>query len=232
MAVLKIKQSTIKTIIFDFDGTLAKLNIDFYQMREAVLELILSYGINRDEMHTDFVLEMINAATSILNQISPQKAETFNYEANDIIENIEIEAANHGALFDLTRELLSGLNSREISCGIITRNCTKAIKIVFPDILSYCPVVICRDDVNNVKPHLEHLTMALKRLDSYPQNTLMIGDHPIDIETGRNAGTFTGGVLTGRCQRNDFIEAGADIILSQAADILNIMRPKLQKQSA
>ena len=29
MAVLKIKQSTIKTIIFDFDGTLAKLNISF-----------------------------------------------------------------------------------------------------------------------------------------------------------------------------------------------------------
>jgi len=45
MAVLKIKQSTIKTIIFDFDGTLAKLNIDFHRMRKAVGKLILSYGI-------------------------------------------------------------------------------------------------------------------------------------------------------------------------------------------
>jgi phosphoglycolate phosphatase len=220
MAVLKIKQSTIKTIIFDFDGTLAKLNIDFYQMREAVLELILSYGITRDEMHIDFVLEMINAATSIINQISPQKADTFNYEANEIIENIEIEAAKNGELFDRTRELLGSLKSREISCGIITRNCVKAINIVFPDILSYCPVVVCRDDVHNVKPHPEHLTMALKRLDSSSQNTLMIGDHPIDIKTGHNAGTFTAGVLTGRFRKNDFIEAGADLVLSQAADIL------------
>jgi phosphoglycolate phosphatase len=52
----------------------------------------------------------------------------------------------------------------------------------------------------------------------------MIDDHPIDIKTGRNAGTLTCGVLTGRCQRNDFIEAGADIVLSNAADILNITR--------
>ena len=223
MAVLKIKQSTIKTIIFDFDGTLAKLNIDFYQMREAVLELTLSYGINRDELHTDFVLEMINAATSILNQFSPQKAETFNYEANEIIENIEIEAANNGELFDRTRELLGSIKFREISCGIITRNCAKAIKIVFPDILSYCPVVVCRDDVNNVKPHPEHLNMALKRLNRSSQNTLMIGDHPIDIKTGRNAGTLTAGVLTGRFRNNDFIEAGADLVLPQAADILNLI---------
>jgi phosphoglycolate phosphatase len=62
--------------------------------------------------------------------------------------------------------------------------------------------------------------MALKRLDSSSQNTLMIGDHPIDIKTGHNAGTFTAGVLTGRFRKNDFIEAGADLVLSQAADIL------------
>ena len=82
MAMLKIKQSTIKTIIFDFDGTLAKLNIDFHQMREAVVKLILSYGITRDELHTDFVLEMIDSAAAILNQRSTQIAKNFFDEAN------------------------------------------------------------------------------------------------------------------------------------------------------
>jgi phosphoglycolate phosphatase len=51
----------------------------------------------------------------------------------------------------------------------------------------------------------------------------MVGDHPIDIKTGHNAGTKTCGVLTGRCKRNDLIEAGADIVLPQAADLLNII---------
>jgi phosphoglycolate phosphatase len=223
MATLTIKESTIKTIIFDFDGTLAKLNIDFNQMREAVGKLILSYDINRDELHKGFVLEMIDQSKEILNQLSPKKADRFIYEANTIIENIEIEAASKGELFDHTRELFVFLKSQGISCGIITRNCNKAVKIIFPDILTYCPVVICRDDVNNVKPHPEHLKTALDRLGSAAEKSLMIGDHPIDIKTGRNAGTKTCGVLTARTHRNDFIEAGADLVLPHAADILNII---------
>ena len=224
MALLKIKQSTIKTIIFDFDGTLAKLNIDFHRMREAVGKLILSYDNTRDELHTDFVLEMIDSATAILNQRLKHTAKKFFDEANSIIENIEIEAAENGELFDRTRELFGSLKSLKISCGIITRNCAKAVKIVFPDILSYCPVVVCRDDVNNVKPHPDHLNMALNKLVSSTENTLMIGDHPLDIKTGRNAGTKTCGVLTGHFQKNDFIEAGADLVLPHAADILNIIK--------
>jgi phosphoglycolate phosphatase len=224
MATLNIKQSTIKTIIFDFDGTLAKLNIDFQKMREAIASLISSYGIDRDQLHTDFVLEMIDGAFEILNRRSEHKAKKFVNEANAIIEKIEIDAAFKGKLFDRTKELLTSLQSRGISCGIITRNCTRAVKIVFPDILTFCPVLVCRDDVNKVKPHPEHISLALTKLCSSAESTLMVGDHPIDIKTGHNAGTKTCGVLTGRCQENDFIEAGADLILPQAFNILDIIK--------
>jgi phosphoglycolate phosphatase len=222
MAALKIKQSDIHTIIFDFDGTLAKLNIDFQKMREVITALILSHGIASDQLRSNFVLEMIDAAFEILNQRSDLEAGAFLDTANAIIEQIETDAAGNGELFEYTKELLSTLHAAEISCGIITRNCAKAVKIVFPDILSWCPVVVCRDDVNKVKPHPEHISLALTRLGSSPHSTLMIGDHPIDITTGRNAGTFTCGVLTGRCQKSDFIEAGADIVLANASDILNM----------
>jgi phosphoglycolate phosphatase len=220
MTGLKFKKATIKTIIFDFDGTLAKLNIDFYQMRESIRKLIISSDIPANELHSDLILEMINETAAILKQRCAEKAKNFTMEANAIIEKIEIEAANNGELFGQTRELFESLKSREISFGIISRNCAKAVKTVFPDILSYCPVVVCRDDVENVKPHPQHLNTALKKLGGSPQNTIMIGDHPLDIKTGRNAGTWTCGVLTGRCKKTDFIEAGADLILSQAADIL------------
>ena len=223
MAELKIRQSTIRTIIFDFDGTLAKLNIDFQKMREAVSSLILSYGIARDQLNTDFVLEMIDAAFEIIKQHSRQRAKKFFVEASAIIEKIETEAAKEGELFDHTKKLLSSLQVKNISCGIITRNCAKAVKIVFPDILNYCPVVICRDDVNKVKPHPQQISLALEKLGSSPKSTLMVGDHPIDIKTGRKVGTLTCGVLTGRCQKRDFIEAGADIVLSNAAEILSII---------
>jgi hypothetical protein len=74
MAAIKIKGISIETIIFDFDGTLAKLNIDFKLMRDAVLKLISSYGIERNYLQTDFVLEMINTAKEILSQEFPSKS--------------------------------------------------------------------------------------------------------------------------------------------------------------
>jgi phosphoglycolate phosphatase len=223
MATLKIKDIIINTIIFDFDGTLAKLNIDFKLMRDAVLTLISSYDIERNYLQTDFVLEMINASREILTKSYPQKAETFTNKAIKIIETMEIEAAVNGELFPRTKELFTRLNLLGVSTGVITRNCEKAIKTVFPDILSYCEVVVCRDLVKNVKPHPEHLNKALQMLNSLAENTLMIGDHPLDIETGRKAGTRTAGVLTGRFQKSDFLSAGADLVLAQASDLLNLI---------
>jgi phosphoglycolate phosphatase len=223
MATLKIKDIIINTIIFDFDGTLAKLNIDFKLMRDAILKLISSYGIERNYLQTDFVLEMINTSKEILSKSSPQKAEIFTNKAIKMIEAMEIEAATNGELFPQTKELFTRLKLSGISTGVITRNCDKAIKTVFPDISSYCEVVVCRDIVNNVKPHPEHLNKALQMLNSLPSHTLMIGDHPLDIQTGRSAGTYTAGVLTGHFQKSDFLSAGADLVLSQASDLLNMI---------
>jgi phosphoglycolate phosphatase len=223
MGTLKIKESTIKTIIFDFDGTLAKLNIDFDLMRKVVLGILPSYNIDPGNLHSPFILEMIKEASSILGQSSPEKVETFLYNAYNVIEEIELSAANNGQLFNRTKELLSGLKSHNIAFAIITRNCTKAINKVFPDISFYCPVVISRNDVTNVKPNPEHINKTLQILKGMPQNTLMVGDHPLDIKTGRNAGTLAAGVLTGRCLRDDFIKAGADLVLPEASDILKMM---------
>lgn len=223
MATLRIKDSIIKTVIFDFDGTLAELNIDFKKMRNNVLELISAYDIVQNDLQTDFVLEMINESKTILEQSSPQKAEAFKSESFNVVEDMEIKAAKNSELFPRTKELLAFLKSNGISSGVITRNCAKAISIVFPDISSYCDAVVCRDIVKNVKPHPEHLNTALQMLNSLPSHTLMIGDHPLDIETGRNAGTCTAGVLTGHFQEADFLKAGADLVLSQAVDLMSII---------
>ena len=223
MAALKINGIFIKTVVFDFDGTLAKLNIDFKQMRDAVLKLISSYGIARNYLQTDFVLEMINTSKEILSKSSPQKAEIFTNKAIKMIEAMEIEAAINGELFPQTKELFTCLKLSGISTGVITRNCEKAIKTVFSDILFYCDVVVCRDMVKNVKPNPEHLNKALQMLNTSANTTLMIGDHPLDIQTGRNAGTYTAGVLTGHFRKSDFLNAGADLLLYKASDLLNMI---------
>ena len=71
----------------------------------------------------------------------------------------------------------------------------------FPDIDRYCQAVLTRDDTVRIKPHPEHLTTALSLLGAAPADAAMVGDHPLDIQLGREAGTFTIGVLSGHSTR-------------------------------
>lgn len=221
MGYLLINSTGVDTVIFDFDGTLAKLNIDFDQMRREIGELIARYGIDQRRLRHRYVLEIINETIEILRAESPGATESFSNDAFRIIEDMEVKAAQNGSLFDETRELLQSLKKHSLRTGIITRNCMRAVQTVFPDISLYCPVVVCRDDVKNVKPHPEQINRALLQLGAQADKAIMIGDHPLDIQTGQNAGTLTAGVLTGHFQANDFIDAGADLVLSKAADILS-----------
>jgi len=224
MHYLSLDNQLIDTVIFDFDGTLAELNINFDLMRGSVAELMECYGVNYTGLANGYILEKIHEAESILLAHSPAKSQSFHLDAFMIIENIEVQAAGHGKLFNQTRNLLSTLGEHHIKTAIITRNCARAVFTVFPDLLTYCPIVVTRDDVNKVKPDPEHITYALNLLNAQNSCSIMIGDHPLDIQTGQNAGTMTGGVLTGNFQEDDFIKAGADMILEQASDILSHLR--------
>ena len=224
MGFLKIKNNIIKAVLFDFDGTLAKLNIDFQHMRKEVMQIASSYGIGPNMLETDFVLEMINTVSDILNLKSTQESEIFRNEAMNFIENMETRAAEDGELFEKTKELLTFLKANGLPIAVVSRNCEQAVFMVFPDILLYCDAVLCRDKVANVKPNPQHLHAAINILQASPPRTLMVGDHPLDIKTGCNAGTFTAGVLTGHYLETDFFKAGADLVLAEASDLMQMIK--------
>jgi len=215
--------NSISAVIFDFDGTLAKLNINFPQMRTSIMNLIETYRVPLNGLSDLFVLEMINAGKALISHNCQGEEEKFVRQANDLITNIEIEAAKKGELIDGTRNMLNELKKRNIKAGVVTRNCQLAVTQVFPDILEFCNTVITRELISNVKPHPEHLMAALKLLDVAPQFASMVGDHPMDIKIGNDVGTLTIGVLSGYSKSNDLLKAGADIIIDKAADIFSVL---------
>ena len=58
----------IRAVVFDFDGTLAVLNIDFSEMRGQVFELMRQYGVNEEKIEERYLLEIIDEVVQILNQ--------------------------------------------------------------------------------------------------------------------------------------------------------------------
>ena len=215
----------IKAVIFDFDGTLAVLNIDFNVMREQVSELMKHYGVGEELIEERYLLEMIDEVYQILWKKNPSSAEEFHKEAHQILHEVEMRAAEEGRLLPGTEKALKNLREKGIKVGIITRNCEDAVRKVFPNIDEFCDVFISRNSVKKVKPHPDHLSSTMKALDVSGEEAVMIGDHTIDIHAGKRVGMKTIGVLTGRTEREEFKKAKADYVFDNATEICKLIPP-------
>ena len=211
----------IDTILFDFDGTLATLNIDFPLMRENILALIGRYNISPDGYKNLYVLEMIEAGREAISGSRINDGNDFEKQALALVRSMEVEAAGRGKLIEGIETMLIRLGERGIKTGIVTRNCLDAVLEIFPDVHNYCGAVITREFTERVKPHPDHIRVALNALNTLPGDSAMVGDHPMDMAVGRKVGTFNVGVLTGYSEEAPLIEAGADIVIRSAATILD-----------
>jgi len=112
-----------------------------------------------------------------------------------------------------------------VACGIITRNCRQAVLRVFPDAETVVGVVLTRDDAPHVKPDPRHLLAALDILGASPERSLMVGDHPMDVATGKAAGTLTAGVASGRIDLAELGRAAPDFLATSVATLLPMLLP-------
>jgi phosphoglycolate phosphatase len=209
----------IRAFIFDFDGTLAVLNIDFSFMRGKVFDLMKRYGVVEELVEERYLLEIIDEVYQILSKKDPSSAEDFYQKAHQILHEIEMKAAEKGSLIPGAERALKKLGRNGIKIGIITRNCEEAVRKVFPNINDFCDVFVSRNSVKKVKPHPDHLTYVMESLKVLGQESVMVGDHIIDIQAGKKVGMKTIGVLTGRTKKEEFEKAGADYILRDVSEV-------------
>jgi phosphoglycolate phosphatase len=212
----------IRAIVFDFDGTLAVLNIDFSLMRDRIFGLMKRYGIGEELIQEKYLLEIIDEVYKILWEKNPPSAEAFYQESHRILHEVEMKAAEEGRLIPGTEATLKSLRRKGINIGIITRNCEDAVRKVFPDINDFCDVFVSRNSVKKVKPHPDHLTCVMELLKVSGEEAVMVGDHITDIQAGKRVGMETIGVLTGRTKKEEFEKAGADYIFKNASEVCSL----------
>ncbi|MCX7857624.1 MAG: HAD family hydrolase [Deltaproteobacteria bacterium] len=214
-------QHRLKAVIFDFDGTLAPLNLDFSFLREEVSKIALKYVSESilGSLNHYHILEMIYELEGYLGE----KGKIFRKEAFSKLRELEVEAASKKSLFFYTRGVLKKLKETNIIEGIITRTCIEAVVTVFPDYKSYIQAVVTRDDVTRVKPHPEHVMKILNILNIVAEEAIVVGDHPTDIIAGNLVGMKTLGVLTGRTKREDFLKVGATYVFQDIRGLINLI---------
>ncbi|HEX2966714.1 MAG TPA: HAD family hydrolase [Syntrophorhabdaceae bacterium] len=211
----------MKAAIFDFDGTLTPLTLNFDILKQEITRVALRHlppnVVRSFENH--FIIEMIHG----LGDTSGIDGPAFEREAFNSLESLELEASAGKHVFPYTREVLGELGKKGLRRGIITRTSIRVVEQVFPDVHNYIETIITREHTRQVKPDPVHVERALENLSVNAEDAIMIGDHPTDIEAGSSAGTKTAGVLTGRTTRLTFEQCGASFVFSDIRDLLGII---------
>ena len=204
----------LELIIFDFDGTLAELNIDFAGMKEDVAALAAEYGLDLEATGKTYTLE----AVAELSRLHPEVGPEFGRRAEEAIVRREVAAARQGRLFSGVREGLARLDGLGLKLAVITRNCRRAVETIFPDIDAWCHLFVPREEAPLPKPHPEHLRLVFDSLGVESQRSLVVGDHPMDIVTARRAGSWVCGVTTGIVGAEGLAEA--DLVFDSLAEVI------------
>ena len=195
--------ATIRTVLFDLDGTLLDtapdladaLNVVLTENNkpalpfEAIRPVVSHGGIALIKL--GFELEPSNPAFEPLRQ-----------------RLLEIYRENISRLtrpFPGITEVLEILEDRGISWGIVTNKPGWLTDPLLKDLRLYnrAVAVVSGDTLNESKPHPAPMLHACKLADSEPAHCVYIGDAKRDIEAGINAGMHTLVALFGYLHDDD-----------------------------
>jgi HAD superfamily hydrolase (TIGR01509 family) len=213
--------SNVESVLFDLDGTLVETNIDFPLMKREMMRLAVDAGISAEDIQGLDILGVTDSAVRFLkDQGKSQDARRLRSEAMRILEEIEFRHANETQEIPFARELVSHFRDCGIAIGIVTRNCRPASELSLRIADIQADVLICREDSANHKPHPEPVLLALARLNADPRNSVMVGDHIMDVQGGKAAGTKTIGFLR-PTRADDFFDSVApDFVTRDLREVL------------
>nr|WP_268871125.1 HAD-IA family hydrolase [Halalkalibacterium ligniniphilum] len=134
-------------------------------------------------------------------------------------------------IFPKTFSLLKELKKSGYKIGIVTSSGNEVLhlKKISP-LLQYVDTVVTRDHVTLKKPNPEGILLALKNLNSSKEETLFVGDTPLDIQAGKRAEVTTVGVLSGTSSYETLEREEADFILETTSDLPFLL--KIDNQNA
>ncbi len=186
------KMTSVKLVLFDLDGTLIDTAKDFHIILNQLLKENSRMTISMAEVRktvSSGARALIKLAFNI--EESHREFESLRRRLLDLYAK-QLEQTS-STLFPGIEQLLGVIENNKILWGIVTNKpsiYTLALLTQYR-LLENCATVVCPDHVTQPKPDPEALLLACKQLSCVPQETIYIGDHPRDIEAGKNAGMRT-----------------------------------------
>ena len=213
----------IKLLIFDFDGTIMDTRKTIVIAKQETMRRM---GLAIADEQT--CAETIGLYAKIgFKNIYPELSD----------EMLDLCVKNYREIFDDTKEkvpptlfadmvdTLNKLKDKGIVCTIATSRNGKSLKEFLDkmNITNFFSYLLAAEDTTLLKPNAEPVIKTLNDLSYCPEQTLVVGDMPIDILMGKNAGVYTCGVTYGNSDKDSLLEAGADYVIDGISELLDIL---------
>jgi HAD superfamily hydrolase (TIGR01549 family) len=219
-----VTSTSIKAVIFDLDGTIASFNLDYKAVRGEVRGYLLRIGVPASLLSAnESIFEMLKK-TEIYVKNSGKSAEAMEEirkEALGIAEKYELEAARNTSLLPGANETLKALKQMGLKIGLFTLSGDKSARYILQrfKLGEFFGVTVPRNRVNFVKPNPEHLEMALKVLGVVSEETVVVGDSEVDMESARELKAIAVGLPTGTATTEQLTVHGANYIITSITDL-------------
>jgi len=213
-----LRRRSITAVIFDLDGTLIRSNIDFLKMKNTIIAHFRSLGVDSEDFSSSRpTFEIVQKGIELLRKKrSEENISKVRRRINEIMTDVEMEQVDSVSAIAGVSETMKLLKEKGIKIGILTRSCREyALKSLETTGLSkLVNFVAARDDVDKPKPDPDQVIMLAQKLNVKLEETLMVGDHPIDALCAKNSNVRFIGVLTGSSEADAFKKIGCDIVRS------------------
>lgn len=211
----------IKVCVFDLDGTVMDTLESIAYFVNTTMEKMNLPNIETEKFKY-FVGEgrtvLLERSLSHNNAYSPENLQ----KATEIYDSAYEQNFMHLTKpFDGIKEELLKIKNMGIEIAVLSNkphNVTQAIiKETFGDDF-FAEILGQRDDVRK-KPAPDGLLAIIKDFGAKPEESFMIGDTDVDMQTAHNAGAHSMGVLWGFRTREELEENGAEIIVDDVKNL-------------
>ena len=210
-----------RAVLFDLDGTL----VDSYTaLTEAVNHARRTHGLA--ELSSTRIRELVGEGVERLLQRAFERTEL----SSSILQAFEsryddICCAESRVLAEV-EATLHALSELGVAMAVCTNKPTVFSKKIldFLGLSRHFRAIVGPDVAGARKPEAKHLAVTLESVSCTREETLFVGDMPLDVRAARNSGIDVAVLATGSSTREQLMESGPDHFLERFSDLLKIVR--------
>jgi HAD superfamily hydrolase (TIGR01549 family) len=210
----------IQLVVFDLDGTLVSSHETIYK---ATLHALKEVGIEND-LPRDRFMNMIGMHFEDIFSEFGFKVPDFE-DFIKIYKSIYFDYMEHSTLYPGVEIIVDWIRKQNKKIGLLTTKGQDQAEIILKhfNLFDRFDGVMGRRPGIAHKPSPEPLIKLCDEVGVNTENTIMVGDSELDVECGKNAGSFTCAVSYGYREKAILEKMNPDFLIDNIRDIEYIL---------